>query len=245
MCPHASILMLALLAGAPRGMARVGPGEVEPLYVAGAQVHHVPAFWLDREPVTNAEFLAFVKAHPEWRRDRVPALFADSRYLARWAGPLLLSPQSPPRAPAVQVSWFAARAYCAAHGARLPTEDEWELAAAADETRADAHRDPEFVERELAWYGRPTPEVLAPVGEGKPNVWGVRDLHGLVWEWVLDFGSTPAAQDAGKSCGAAAASQGDKRDYAAYMRSAFRASLDARFAVDSLGFRCARDLEER
>ena len=36
----------------------------------------VPAFSLMKRPVTNAEFLAFVRATPEWRRDRVPSAFA-------------------------------------------------------------------------------------------------------------------------------------------------------------------------
>ena len=51
----------------------------------------------------------------------------------------------------VQVSWFAASAYCEAQGARLPTWNEWEYAAAADETRRDARKDPVWRERILAW----------------------------------------------------------------------------------------------
>jgi formylglycine-generating enzyme len=244
MSPAAALLLVSIFtAGAPRLMVRVGPGEVRPLFSQSSRPHRVGAFWLDREPVTNAAFLAFVNAHPTWRRGRVPALFADASYLARWNGPLRLSANAPANSPVVQVSWFAARAYCEARGARLPTEDEWELAAAADSTRADARNDPAFAERVLGWYARPTPSVLPAVGQGEANVWGARDLHDLVWEWVLDFANTPAAEDAGKGCGAAGASQGNRLDYAGYMRSAFRASLDARFTVQSLGFRCARDLE--
>ena len=41
----------------------------------------VAALAMRSEPVTNAEFLAFISAHPEWRRDQVPRLFAESRYL--------------------------------------------------------------------------------------------------------------------------------------------------------------------
>ena len=46
---------------------------------------HVAAFELDRVPVSNAEFLVFVKTHAEWRRDRVAALLARLR--ERSAGP--------------------------------------------------------------------------------------------------------------------------------------------------------------
>ena len=49
----------------------------------------VPAFQLDARPVTNAEFLEFVRAHPHWRRSRVRALFADRGYLRDWAGELI------------------------------------------------------------------------------------------------------------------------------------------------------------
>jgi formylglycine-generating enzyme len=87
----------------------------------------VRSFRLDRTPVTNAQFAHFVREHPEWRRDRVAALFADETYLTHWA-----SATEPGAAignqPVVRVSWFAASAYCEGRGARLPTWYEWEYA---------------------------------------------------------------------------------------------------------------------
>src|SRR6266568_5099567 len=47
----------------------------------------VPGFAMRTKPVTAAEFAAFVRAHPEWQRDRVPALFAEKRYLLAWTSP--------------------------------------------------------------------------------------------------------------------------------------------------------------
>ena len=70
----------------------------------------VAAYWLDARPVTNAEFLDFVRANPQWRRSRVSPLFADRTYLGDWAGDLELGPNAPAAAPVVRVSWFAARA---------------------------------------------------------------------------------------------------------------------------------------
>src|SRR6478672_10107082 len=62
-------------------------------------------FALQQRPVTNAEFLAFVQAHPRWRRDRVPSVFADARYLSQWPTSATLdAPQS--TQPVVNVSWF-------------------------------------------------------------------------------------------------------------------------------------------
>ena len=81
----------------------------------------VDAFRLDEEPVTNAEFLDFVTAHPQWRKSQIKALFAEDGYLKRWPSDLETSPTSQPRRPIADVSWFAAEAYCKARGFRLPT----------------------------------------------------------------------------------------------------------------------------
>jgi sulfatase modifying factor 1 len=238
-------------AAAPGGMARVGPGELHPLYAttAAATTVKVGAFALDRTPVTNAEFLGFVREHARWRRDRAAKVFADDGYLAHWAGPDELGPDARPDQPVTRVSWFAARAYCRARGKRLPTEAEWEFAATAGRTSADGASEPGFRERILAWYAQPATADLPAVGQRPPNYWGVHDLHGLVWEWVLDFNGTLVSSDsrAGKSadrlqfCGAGAFVAGDKLDYAGFMRLAFRGSLKARYTARTLGFRCARD----
>lgn len=234
-------LLLALALGADQPDRRaVGPGVYLPIYPAAIEETRIriAAFTLDAAPVTRGEFLAFVTQVPQWRRDRVKRLFADPGYLEDWAGPLDPSAGSSQR-PVTSVSWFAARAFCKwAHG-KLPTEAQWELAAAADETQTDARRTPAFRAQLLAWYGRPNPPQLADVRAGKPNVWGVHDLHGLIWEWVLDFGNTRIS--AGQFCGAGATTASEKDDYAGFMRFAFRSALEARYTVGNLGFRCAGD----
>ena len=57
------------LAGPPAAMARVGPGALYPLYAPAPGITEiaVAAFLLDRLPVTNGQFLAFVVAHPDGR----------------------------------------------------------------------------------------------------------------------------------------------------------------------------------
>jgi len=243
----------AEVAVVPDDMALVGPGELRLAYpVAGEpEVVTVPAFLLDARPVTNGDLLAFVSAVPKWRRGAIAGVYADARYLAHWADPLEPGDGGSSRAdqPVTHVSWYAAKAYCAWRGRRLPSEREWELAASADETRPDARGDPAFTERVLAWYSRPTPAILPRAGAGAANVWGVRDLHGGVWEWVYDFNSTLVTGDnrdrgnVDKSmfCGAGAIGAKDVSDYATFMRFAFRSSLEARFTTRNLGFRCARD----
>ena len=232
-------------------MARVGAGSYEPLYetATGAIRVEVAAFELGVRPVTNAEFLAFVRANPSWRRSAVAPLFAEDGYLRAWAGDTALGPDAPPQSPVVDVSWFAARAYAAWVGARLPTTDEWEYAASASDTQADGRADPAFARTILARYSRPAPRPLPAAGLGSPNVWGVRDLHGLVWEWTGDTASSLVTADSRQSadadsrrfCAAGAVGAQDFHDYAAFLRYGFRGGLEARFTVPNLGFRIARD----
>ena len=211
----------------------------------------IPAYQLARTPVTNAEFLAFVKANPQWQRGRAPRLFVDDGYLRHWAGPTQLGAAEPAQ-PVVQVSWFAADAYCSAQGARLPTWHEWEWAAAADERIADARKDPVWRQRMLDWYAE-TGGRLARVGRGPANVHGVQDLHGLVWEWVEDFGAMMVSgdnreqgtdPDLMKFCGAGAMTMEQKENYAVMMRIAMLSSLKAAYTTANVGFRCARDAEK-
>jgi formylglycine-generating enzyme required for sulfatase activity len=199
---------------------------------------------MDVQAVTNADFLAFVRAHADWRRSTVKPLFADASYLRHWRGDLDLGDVDP-ASPVVNVSWFAARAYLRALGKELPTVNQWEYAAAANERVRDASRDPGFLEQLRQWYGRPTPARLPAAGSTPANVYGVRDLHGVVWEWTRDFNSSlvtgesraDSALDRSLYCGSGAAGATDFDDYAAFMRFAFRSSLEARYTVGNLGFR--------
>jgi formylglycine-generating enzyme required for sulfatase activity len=208
----------------------------------------IEPYALMRRPVTNDDFLAFVQKHPRWRRDRVAGVFAESRYLSHWKSPVELGAQAQPQQPVVWVSWFAADAYCKSIGARLPTWPEWEYAAAADETRKDARKDPAWRERILAWYSRPSNAALPRAGLQVPNAYGVQDLHGLVWEWTDDYSSLLVSgdnrdqgdPDKTKFCGAGALSMDDRENYALLMRVAMLSSLESSNATANLGFRCAR-----
>ena len=212
----------------------------------------LPPFLLMKQPVTNAEFLAFVQANPQWQRGGVSPVFAESRYLQHWAGPLELGGAAKPAQPVVNVSWFAASAYCEAQGSRLPSWNEWEYTAAADATRRDARSDPAWREAILGWYARPSIQPLADVGQSLPNAYGIYDLHDLVWEWVGDFsgmlvsGDSRNQQDPDrlKFCGAGALAVDDRDNYAVLMRVAMLSSLEADDTTSNLGFRCARDISE-
>lgn len=234
------------------GMVRIPDGVYHPFFrdARDPKEIRVKAFDLDILPVTNGDFLEFVRTHPQWRRSRVKRLFADEFYLKNWAGDLELGTNAPADAPVTLVSWFAAKAYAQSKGKRLPTVAEWEYAASASPRRPDGANDPEFKRDVLAWYSTPASAKPLRVGQNRANYWGVHDLHGLVWEWVLDFNSaslgedSPGASGIGRQflCGAGSQGAADVDDYPAFMRYAFRSSLKADYCVHDLGFRCAKDL---
>jgi formylglycine-generating enzyme required for sulfatase activity len=249
------VLFLALAvsaAPAPPGMAQIPAGIYRPLFRGESDAKEVcvKTFALDVYPVTNAEFLDFVRANPRWRRSQVKRLFADEQYLHHWAGDLELGAAVTTNAPVTWISWFAAKAFAAWAGKRLPTTAEWERVAAASATRPDGENDAAFQKQVAAWHSTPSPERLPPVGTGCANYFGVHDLHGLVWEWVADFNTAMVTGDArGDSglerqlfCGSGAQGAKDATDYAAFMRFGFRSSLRANYTVHNLGFRCAKDL---
>ncbi|GDY18991.1 hypothetical protein LBMAG56_03360 [Verrucomicrobiota bacterium] len=238
----------------PAGMATVPAGIYRPLFRSDRDAKEVAvkSFHLDVTPVTNADFLEFVRAHPRWQRSQVKRIFADESYLTHWAGDLDLGPNAAllARQPVTQISWFAAKAYAAWKGKRLPTTEEWELAAAAGFTQIDGTKDPEFQRAVNRWYSTPTPATLPAVATGRTNCFGLHDLHGLIWEWTSDFNSTLVTGDArGDSglerqlfCGNGSFGATDRANYTAFMRFGFRSSLKAGYTVHNLGFRCAKDL---
>lgn len=243
-------ILLALHATVGAEMAAIPSGTFRPLFRGEKDAKEIPvaAFQLDVRPVTNGEFLAFVREHPKWQRSQVKRLFADERYLAHWAGDLDLGNAGASQ-PVTCVSWFAAKAYAAAQGKRLPTTVEWELAGGAGFTNADGSKDTEFQQAITRWYSTPSPDLLPDAGSGRPNVFGVRDLHGVIWEWTSDFNSALVTGDARGDtglerrlfCGSGSLGASDRGDFAAFMRYGLRSSLKASYAVHNLGFRCAKD----
>ena len=228
-------------------MAVIPQGTYSPLYATkGAERVAVRRFALDREPVTRGEFLEFVRRNPQWRRSAVKLDRADNGYLADWPADLSMGNASDTRRPVTGVSRNAARAYCAAKGKRLPTPAEWEYAAAASETRNDAARDRSFISRLIGLYTRRSGTRIPAIGSSPANVYGVRDLHELVWEWTADPGAAMHSSHSGHEnhmyCASSAIGAADPSNYPAFMRYAFRSGLNDRSTLRTLGFRCAGDL---
>lgn len=230
-----------------RELVRIPAGTHVPFYGDGAG-EAIAAFDMDRYPVTQHDYVQFLGANPQWRRDRIRTVFADDDYLRDWSAPLRPDDLA---APVTGVSWFAARAYCASLGGRLPTTAEWEYVASASADERDATGAAKFRALVLELYTRPRPARLPAAGSGMRNRYGIHDQHGFVREWVLDFNSVMISDDSrgtgGRDrqlyCAAAASTARDPSDYAAFLRYSFRASLHARSTHTNLGFRCARSVQ--
>jgi formylglycine-generating enzyme required for sulfatase activity len=210
----------------------------------------VHRFAMRTEPVTVAEFRAFVHAHPEWQRGRISPLLAGPDYLANWRSALEPGNALRPAQPVTHVSWFSARAYCASEQARLPDWYEWEYVAAADTTRVDARQDPLRNQAILAAVLASSGAAPGDIGRNPPNRYGVRDSNGLLWEWTGDYAAMfPNADSrvAGSGptlalCGGSALAFADKNQYALIMRVAALTALKPADSAARVGFRCARDL---
>ena len=238
------------------GMAELPAGEFRPLYLSSdSPVTVVEGYHIDQKPVSNQQFWEFVQQAPRWQKNQAPSIFADLRYLEHWHaklidGEITWRPTEISLDNAiVNVSWFAAQAYCQAQGKHLPTVSQWEYAAKASQLDADGSDEAEYQQKILAWYSKHEDGPVSPIASTPANFWGVYDLHGLNWEWTNDFNSAlvsgesraDSAVDQKLYCAAGSVGSADVSDYAAFMRYAFRSSLEAHYDLPNLGFRCASD----
>ena len=248
-----AIVFMLTLGGVARaatdGMTFVPAGVYAPLFTGPEDPSEipVPSFFIDTQPVTNGDFLAFVQANPQWRRSQVSPLFADESYLRHWADDLKLGPLAPVDSPIVHVSWFTARAYARWLGKRLPTTAEWERVAAVGYDSPDGANDVALNGDIYRWFASPTQDIIPTASTARPNYLGVKGLFGYIWEWVSDFNTAmvtgESRGDSGLDrelfCSAGSVGAKDTSDYAAFMRMALRSSLKANNNTSSLGFRCA------
>lgn len=231
-------------------MALIDAGTYRPLYLSkDSPFEIVDSFYIDRLPITNAQYYQFVEAHPEWNRITTPRIFAEDNYLMHWhqSAKNYAPNKKDLNKPVVNVSWFAAQAFCESENKRLPSVAEWEYVASASDTAKDGSDDPEYHQKILNWYSKPNSLSIFDVNQSPANYWGVKDLHALIWEWTDDFntalvsGESRADSSIDKNlfCGAGASGSADPSNYAAFMRFGFRSSLQAKFTLSNLGFRCA------
>ena len=151
--------------------------------IPGGKVNGTPVdpFNIDVYETTNAEYLEFVKASPEFRKSRMTPQVNDQDYLKRWADDFSFREELR-KVPVVFVSAIVAEAYCKWRKKRLPTSLEWGLAAGEGRRKypwGDNEPDPEVANYRKGLEGDPLPGDSHPRG-ATPE--GVFHMGGNVWE---------------------------------------------------------------
>lgn len=220
-------------------MAEVPGGEFTMGDSAGApdegptHVVSVKSFWIDKYPVTNAQYARFVRATGY----RAPAYWKHGEY-----------PEGEEGLPVTGVSWYDAKAYADWVGKRVPTEAEWEKAARGVDGRRYPWGD-KFETDHCNWFESSSGGDLTPVGSFPLGIspFGVHDMAGNVWEWVEDWyqpypGNLYQSEQFGQKCkvmrGGAARIANESR-----LRCACRLYSEPEERYSNVGFRCARSAD--
>ena len=140
-------------------------------------------FWIGKHEVTQAEFAAVVGRNPshftgDSNRPVEKVTFFDA---SNFCATVTLRERKAARLPA-------------GYEYRLPSEGEWEYACRAGATNLYNFGDDASVADQFAWTTENSDAATHPVGQKRPNAWGLHDMHGNVWEWCSDwFEAYPAA----------------------------------------------------
>jgi formylglycine-generating enzyme required for sulfatase activity len=194
-------------------------------------------FWIGVTDVTNDAYLKFVRADKSRKMPETPYWEKRGEF---------------PEHPVVFVSWENATAFCEWAGGRLPTEAEWEYAARGGKVNEVYPLNPQN-SRDKANFqghdGNDTYDETSPVKKFDPNLWGLFDMAGNVWQWTADwyaadyFKHTPAEDPKGPESGPGRVVRGGsfRSDPAKHLRISFRSKAAFPKGADYIGFRCVVD----
>lgn len=138
----------------------------------------------DSQPIHEVTLQPFYIGKYEVTQAQWNAVMGDSTNPASFKGDAM---------PLETVSWDDAVAFCkklseiTGREYRLPTEAEWEYAARAGSTGDYCFGNDTNLLGEYAWHNENSDGMTHPVGQKKPNAWGLYDMHGNVSEWCEDF----------------------------------------------------------
>ena len=186
--PPVPLHLLENMEHIPAGEFKMG-GSDDEAFDDELPVHDVylDAFYIDKYPVTNAQFKEFVDANPLWKKPKTSSFFRqikyhDGYYLLHWDKDNF--PKERYNHPVVNVSWYAAMAYAHWIGKRLPTEAEWEKAARGG-LPEQKYPWGDMIDGSKANYEKRR-QHTTPVGRYPANGYELYDMVGNVWEWCLD-----------------------------------------------------------
>ena len=139
--------------------------------------------------------------------------------------------------PAEQISWYKAASYCKKLGKRLHSQEEWEKAAKGQtKTKYFWGKKPDAA---YAWYGGDYDLGHHPVGQKKPNSFGLFDTSGNVWEWT-STADAKLSEYSGETLDKRVVMGGAFNVSANLITPISRMSVYAKSRLFNVGFRCAK-----
>lgn len=154
----------------------------------------ISAFYISKFEVSNNEFAAFLNEngnqfenhafwlnlHGKWENLKCRIVQENEEFKVE---------KGYENHPVNFVNWYGAQAFCKWKGGRLPTEAEWEFAARGGKLHKKQMKEIDEIES-YAWYKDNSDKKWHKSGEKMPNILGIYDIQGNLWEWCSDFYST-------------------------------------------------------
>lgn len=150
--------------------------------------------------------------------------------------------------PITDITWFDAYIFALWIGCRLPTESEWEFASGKNNDNDWCCNENDLIN--YGWYSENSEGIIHDVGLLKPNQLGIYDMHGNIWEWVLDFYDDQYYENSDKlnpvnlkDNGLHVCRGGSIQGFSEMCRCSFRYYEPSDYKASDLGFRVVKEIK--